>query len=109
MPNAAALFKVEVEDANHTHFANVCDIGDLLLSIGITQDEWPQIGAEGLLQPYEDTCTEGVFPIDEAQRLQSKYMVAHFKRYLLGEIRYGAFLSAEHAEANEPAVSFEEQ
>lgn len=109
MPNAAALFKVEVRDANHTHFANVCDIGDLLLSVGITQDEWPQIGAEGLLQPYEDTCTEGVFPIDEAQRLQAKYMVAHFRRYLLGEIRYDAFLSGAHAEANEPAVSFEEQ
>ena len=109
MPNAAALFKVEVEDANHTHFANVCDIGDLLLSIGITQDEWPQIGAEGLLQPYDDTCTDDVFPIDEAQRIQNKYMVAHFRRYLLGQVAYERFLSTEHADEVEPTVSFEAQ
>ena len=107
MPNATALFNVEVEDANHTHFANVCDIGNLLLRAGITQDLWPGIGAEGLIQPYDDTCTEDVFPIDEAQRIQNKYMVAHFKRYLLGQVGYEAFLSAEHAAESEPAVSFE--
>ncbi len=107
MPNATALFKVEVEDANHTHFANVCDIGNLLLGAGITQDRWPRIGAEALIQPYDDTCTEDVFPIEEAQRIQNKYMVAHFKRYLLGQVGYGAFLSTMHAAENEPAVSFE--
>ena len=109
MPNAAALFNVEVEGANHTHFANVCDIGNLLLGAGITQDLWPGIGAEGLLQPYDDTCTDDVFPIDEAQRIQNKYMVAHFRRYLLGQVAYERFLSTEHADEVEPTVSFEAQ
>lgn len=106
MPNADALFKVEVIGANHTHFANVCDIGNRLISLGIGQDAWPGIGAGALLQPYNDTCTEDVFPIAEAHRLQNLYMVAHFKRFLLGQMGYAPFLTAAYADENEPAVSF---
>ncbi len=106
MPNAEALFKVEVEGANHTHFANICDIGNRLIDLGITADTWPNIGAQALLQPYNDTCTEDVFPIGEAHRLQSLYMVAHFKRFLLDQVGYGEFLTAAYADANEAAISF---
>ena len=107
MPNAEALFKVEVTGANHTHFANICDIGNRLISLGITKDLWPAIGAQALLQPYNDTCTEDVFPIAEAHRLQNLYMVAHFKRFLLDQTGYDQFLSAAYADENETAVSFE--
>jgi len=65
------------------------------------------LGAAALLQPYNDTCTDDVFPIDEAHRLQNLYMVAHFKRFLLGQVGYNQFLTAAYADANEPAVSFE--
>jgi len=107
MPNAEPLFKVEVTGANHTHFANVCAIGNLLIDqLMITQDRWPAFGAEALIQPYNDTCTDEVFPIAEAHRLQNLYMVAHFKRFLLEQTGYDAFLSAEHADKNEPAVTF---
>jgi predicted dienelactone hydrolase len=107
MPNAEALFKVEVTGANHTHFANICDIGNRLISLGITQDQWDALGAAALLQPYNDTCTEDVFPIAEAHRLQNLYMVAHFRRFLLDQVGYNQFLTAAYADANEPAVSFE--
>lgn len=107
MPNAEALFKIEITDANHTHFANVCDIGNYLIDeLGVTQDGWPGLMASALIEPYNDTCTDEAFPIGEAQRLQNLYMVSHFKRYLLGETGYDGFLSAEYATANEPAVSF---
>ena len=110
MPNAEALFNVEVIGATHTHFANVCAIGDLLIDVlHLGQDVWPDIGAGALVQPYNDTCTESAFPIAEAQRLQSLYMVAHFKRYLLEQTGYDRYLSLEYAEANEPAISFEKQ
>jgi hypothetical protein len=78
----------------------------MLISIGLTPDQWPDIGAEALLQPYNDTCTEDVFPISEAHRLQNLYMVAHFKRYLLGQVGYDEFLTAAYADENEAAVSF---
>ncbi|MBW2588307.1 MAG: hypothetical protein JRD92_15385 [Deltaproteobacteria bacterium] len=107
MPNAEALFKVEVTGANHTHFANICDIGNRLISLGITKDQWDALGAAALLQPYNDTCTDDVFPIAEAHRLQSLYMVAHFRRFLLGQVGYNQFLTAAYADANESAVSFE--
>jgi len=107
MPNAEPLFKVEVTGANHTHFANVCAIGNFLIDvIMLPQENWPGAGAEALIQPYNDTCTDDVFPIAEAQRLQNLYMVAHFKRYLLGQTGYDQFLSASYADTNEPAVSF---
>jgi len=106
MPNAEALFKVEITGANHTHFADVCAIGDFLLDLGLSQDQWPGLGAEALIQPYNDTCTEDVYPIAEAHRLQNLYMVAHFKRYLLEQRGYDRFLSSAYAQANEPAVSF---
>ena len=107
MPNAEALFKVEVIGANHTHFANICDIGNRLISLGITKDQWDALGAAALLQPYNDTCTEDVFPIAEAHRLQNLYMVAHFRRFLLDQVGYNQFLTAAYADANEAAVSFE--
>ena len=107
MPNAEALFKVEVTGANHTHFANICDIGNRLISLDITQDQWDALGAAALLQPYNDTCTEDVFPIAEAHRLQNLYMVAHFRRFLLDQVGYNQFLTAAYADANEAAVSFE--
>ena len=107
MPNAEPLFKVEVTGANHTHFANVCAIGNLLIDqLMIPQDRWPTFGAEALIQPYNDTCTDEVFPIAEAHRLQNLYMVAHFKRYLLEQTGYDRFLSASYAAANEPAITF---
>ncbi|MFW2390497.1 MAG: alpha/beta hydrolase family protein, partial [Polyangiales bacterium] len=110
MPNAEALFKVEVTGANHTHFANVCDIGNLLLDdLMIAQEGWSDLGAGALIQPYNDTCTEDVFPIAEAHRLQNLYMVAHFKRFLMGEAGYDEYLTAAHAIANEPSVSFDAQ
>lgn len=106
MPNAEALFDVRITGANHTHFANVCAIGDFLLGLGVSQDGWAALGAEALIQPYNDTCTEGAFPIDEAHRLENLYMVAHFKRYLLGQRGYDRYLSSRYAADNEPAVSF---
>lgn len=107
MPNAEPLFKVEVTGANHTHFANVCAIGNLLIDqLMIPQDSWATFGAEALIQPYNDTCTDEVFPITEAHRLQNLYMVAHFKRHLLEQTGYDRFLSASYAEGNEPAITF---
>ncbi len=107
LPQAEALFSVEVTGANHTHFANICAIGNLLIASGLEPEAWPALGAEALVQPYEETCTEDVFPIGEAHRLQNLYMVAHFKRYLLGQTGYESFLSSDYADVNEAAVVFE--
>lgn len=97
------VYEVQIVGANHTHFANVCAIGNLLIDIGLTMDTWPGIGAEALLQPFADTCSPEAFPIAEAIRLQNHYVVAFFKRHLGDEGGYDRFLSDEYA-ASESAV-----
>jgi predicted dienelactone hydrolase len=103
--NAPKVYKVDVIGATHTHFANVCAIGNLLLDLGFSQETWPALGAEALVGPYDATCSEGVFPIDEATRLQNLYVVSFFKRHLLDQGGYDQFLTTDHADT-EAAIAF---
>ncbi len=105
LTNAPNVYKVDVIGANHTHFANVCTFGNLLLELGITQDIWPTFDAGGLIEPYEATCTADAFPIEEAIRLQNLYAVSFFRRHLLGEEDYDFFLTEKYAK-KEPAITF---
>ena len=100
LTNASKVYKVDIIGATHTHFANVCAIGNLLIEqLGITQDKWPAIGAQELLEPYAMTCSAEAFPIEEAIRLQNLFVVSFFKRHLLGDTGYDSYLSNEYAES----------
>ncbi len=99
-------FNVAIEGATHTHFANICAISDFLLDLGFTVEQWPSLGAAALIGPYNDTCSEDAFPIEEAVRLQNIYIVSFFKAFLLDDARYLEYLSDEYA-ASEPAIIFE--
>ena len=102
--NAPKVYKVDVIGATHTHFANVCAIGNLLLDLGFAQASWPALGAADLIDPYEATCSPGVFPIAEAIRLENLYVVSFFKRYLLDQRGYDQFLATDYADT-EPAIA----
>jgi predicted dienelactone hydrolase len=106
LTGAEAVFQVDIVGATHTHFANICDIGNWLIDNGIGQDLWPAIGAAALLEPYRDTCSDEAFPIDEVLRIQNLYAVAFFRRYLLGETAYEYYLRQDYARDNEPYVAF---
>jgi predicted dienelactone hydrolase len=103
--SAPDLFRVDVVGANHTHFANVCDIGNTLLLL-FTIEEWPGIGAGALVPIYQATCIPPAFPIEEASRIQNMYAAAHFRRYLLGEVDYDVYLTESYATTFEPDVDF---
>ena len=90
----------------HTHFANVCDIGNTLIKAGILQSSWNAIGAGALVAPYNATCKPPAFPIEEATRLQNLYATAFFRRHLLGQTKYDPFLTTAYAVANEPDIDF---
>ena len=105
MTGAPRGYRVDIIGANHTHFANVCSIGNLLIDLGLTPDKWPAIGAAALIEPYESTCGPGAFPIAEAIRLPNLYVVSFFKRHLLNQEGYARYLATEYAE-REPAVRF---
>jgi hypothetical protein len=87
-------------------FAAVCTFGQLLLDLGLTEDQWANVGAADLVEPYRSTCGPDAFPIDEAVRLQNLYTVSFLQRHQVGDERYGWFLTDE-ATAREPNVEFE--
>ena len=104
--NAPNVYKVDVIGATHTHFANICSIGNMLIDdLGLGQEVWPDIGAEALLEPYEVTCSAEAFPIEEATRLQNLYVVSFFKRHLLDQKGYDQYLKSDYADG-EPAIEF---
>jgi predicted dienelactone hydrolase len=106
LPQATALFQVDIIGATHTHFANICDIAFWLIDAGIGPELWPSIGAAALLGPYEEACSEEAFPIAEVHRIQNLYAVAFFRRYLMGETQYDYYLQLAYAEENEPDVNY---
>lgn len=103
LTNSPKVYKVDIIGATHTHFANVCAIGNLLIELGITPDIWPAIGAQELLEPYAVTCSAQAFPIEEAIRLQNLFVVSFFKRHLHGDTGYDSYLSSEYAQSETAA------
>jgi len=99
-------YRVDVTGATHTHFANVCEVGDALIEAGLEQETWPSIGAEQLVDLYDRTCTGDALPLATAQRIQNLYAVSFFRRHLAGDMRYATFLTEAYAAASEPEVAF---
>ena len=100
------VYQADIVGATHTHFANICSFADFLFGLGYEVADWPGLGAGGLIEPYNDTCTPGVFPIDEAIRIQNLYVVSFFKKYLMNDASYDTYLTETYALANEPDVNF---
>jgi predicted dienelactone hydrolase len=99
------VYRIDVINATHTHFANIiCDFGNALLSVQLTPDLWPAVGADALIQPWFDTCVPPAFPLAEVERIQNLYAVSYFRRFLMNDTRYQPFLHPSYANANEPDV-----
>lgn len=103
---APVVNKVSIVGATHNHFAAVCAFGELLLGLGLNEDQWAGVGASELVEPYRTTCGPAAYPIESAVRLQNLYSVAFLKRHLIGDERYERFLNVEAA-ALEKDVEFE--
>lgn len=103
--NAPRVAQVDIVGATHTHFANICDIGNWLIDNGLPQGVWPSIGAAALIGPYLDTCSEDALPLERVVRLQNLYATALFRFYLNGESGYEEFLTQEYADS-EPDINF---
>jgi predicted dienelactone hydrolase len=129
--SASPNFRVDVIGAAHEAFANTCDFGNALIDAGICAslsdsppcddptadpanyddpadyDAWASLpGAGALIQPYINVCVVPQIPLAEVVRLQTLYTVSMFRRHLLGETEYDAFLTADYAAAQEPSAIF---
>jgi predicted dienelactone hydrolase len=100
------VFRVDVLRADHEHFANICKIGDWLISVGFAFEDWPSIGA-GQLQPiYLEICTPPALPIGIALRIQNLYATSFFLHYLRGTAGYYGFLQEGYAQDHEAGLVF---
>ena len=95
------LIRVDIVGGTHFHFANICEIGQQLLTNGLDLDFVLDV-----VTGYSDACLPGACPLDDAQRIQKLYTVAFFRRHLRADVRYERFLNADYAAANEPDVTF---
>ncbi len=96
--SSPAVYRLDILGATHTHFAGVCRLGDLLLGLGISKSLWPTIGAAQLVDAYDQTCSPGAFPVEEAERMLSLFSVAFFRTHLRGESRYSGYLTKAFAD-----------
>jgi predicted dienelactone hydrolase len=96
------VYRADITGATHTGFANVCQIGEVLRSIGS-----PDSFIASTVSGWTETCApDAPLPIGEVQRLQNLYLVSFFRRHLRGEAEYDAFLEPAYTAANEPAVTY---
>lgn len=105
LTSAPSVDKVSIIGATHNHFAAVCTFGELLINLGLSEEQWPDVGAADLVDPYRSTCGPDAFPIDEAVRLQNLYTVSFLKRHQVGDDRYGWYLT-DVAAADEASIDF---
>lgn len=100
--NAADRFRIDLIDAGHQSFTDICDFTDALLGVGVD----PAFAAF-LLGNADEGCAPDLMPIGEAQRLTALFMVAFFKAFLAGEPAYARLLTNEFvAGAGLPVVFY---
>jgi predicted dienelactone hydrolase len=84
------LWRVDLTDAGHQSFSDVCTYQELLPGVGAPQ---------ALLDIVDDYalegCGPGLAPIDDTQDLINRNMVAFLLAYVAGESDYEGFLAQE--------------
>jgi len=81
-------YRVDVVDAGHSSFTNICAIGDALLDAGI-----PPAILAFLLGNLEEGCSPDLIDIERAHVLTNLYATAYLKRNLEGDPRYSRYLT----------------
>jgi predicted dienelactone hydrolase len=96
---ARPRYRVDVLDAGHGSFTEICEIIDALVVVGI-----PPAVAGLLLSELADACGPDLIPIEEAQRLTNLYAIAFLKRFVALDPRYERWLAPGFAKSRRLAV-----
>jgi len=92
LPVARPRYRVDILDAGHNSFTNICDFFDVLLGAGV-----PANLLEFLLGSADEGCGPDLIPIEEAQRLTNLYAVSFMARHLGFDPRYRRYLNRAYA------------
>jgi len=91
--SARPRYRVDVHEAGHNSFTDICPIGDALLAVGV-----PEEVLAFVLNSFDDGCAPDLIPFLDAQRITRGYAVSFFKRYVAGDRRYRDELAPGRAE-----------
>ncbi len=84
------LWRVDITDAGHQSFTDVCSYQELLPTL-----DAPQVLIEAVDEYASEGCTDELVPIDDAHVLINRNSVAFLLAYVAGESDYEAFLAQE--------------
>jgi predicted dienelactone hydrolase len=93
-------YRVDVADAGHNSFTDICPISDALLAVGLPPDL-----LEFLLGNRDEGCAPELIDLEEAHRLTNRYATAFFRVHVEGDFRYARHLT-RFAARREPDVTF---
>ena len=105
LTEASALYRVDIAGANHYNFADTCGFINAALDAGLTLETLVQIAGQVVASVYAVACTGEGYSFEESSRLTNLYTVSFLRRHLLGDLRYGQFLTEDFA-ATEPDIIF---
>lgn len=96
LPAARPRYRVDVLEAGHASFTNVCDFRDAFLASSLPAPIVNLLlaGIQGLI---DEGCAPELIPVDEAHRLTDLYAVAFLARHLAGDPRFARFLTPGRA------------
>lgn len=92
LPVAKPRYRVDILEAGHNSFTNICDFFDVLLGAGV-----PGNLLEFLLGSADEGCGPDLIPIEEAHRLTNLYAVSFLQRHLAFDRRYRLYLNRLYA------------
>ncbi len=99
--SARPRYRVDVTNAGHNSFTDICPIADALLAVGV-----PEAVLDFVLSSRDDGCAPELIPFLDAQRITRAFAISFFKRYVAGDPRYRDELAPGRADAE--AVHFQQ-
>ena len=91
--------RVDVLDAGHNSFTNVCDIRDAYVAAGVGDPVLALVESQA-----EEGCAPELLPIDDAHEVTNLYAVSFLTRELQGTARFAPFLTERYAERHDLPV-----
>jgi len=93
-------YRVELADAGHQSFTDVCDYQDGLPTL----PNVPPFLIDAVDAYAAEGCTPELMPIDRAHQLTNTYAVAFFQAFIAGADGYSAFLAPEAIDGDDVTV-----
>lgn len=91
---------VEVHDAGHSSFTNVCDLFDALVDAGL-----PPALLAALAANAQEGCAPELIPVDQAHALTIQYTLAFLRTTIGHDGRWSRYLSPQWAQRHELPVT----